>query len=255
MATSSSAVGTYAFTLGSLDAGPNYTLALADSPPTFAVTAAPLSIQPNSGQSKVYGAAVSGLTETATGFVNGDTDSLLTGAIGTVATASSAVGTYAFTLGSVSAGANYTLALAASPPTFAVTAAPLSIHPNTGQSKVYGAAVPGLTETATGFVNGDTSSLLTGAHRHDGHGEQRGRHLRLHAGFLERGAQLHIGAGRVTADFRGHSGITGRHRQFGLDYKWPGASCPHGQFCRIRQWRHPGQSHLAADSLHDGGCE
>ena len=163
MATASSAVGTYAFTLGSLDAGPNYTLALAASPPTFAVTAAPLSIQPNSDQSKVYGAAVSGLTETATGFVNGDTDSLLTGAIGTVATANSAVGTYAFSLGSLSAGPNYTLAMAASPPSFTVTAAPLSIHPNTGQSKVYGAAVPGLTETATGFVNGDTASLLTGA--------------------------------------------------------------------------------------------
>ena len=163
MATASSAVGTYAFTLGSLSAGPNYTLVLAASPPTLAVTAATLSIQPNSGQSKVYGAAVPGLTATAIGFVNGDSSSLLTGAIGTAATASSAVGTYAFTLGSLSAGPNYTLAMAASPPTFAVTAAPLSIQPNAGQSKVYGAAVPGLTATATGFVNGDSSSLLTGA--------------------------------------------------------------------------------------------
>ncbi len=163
MATSSSAVGTYAFTLGSLDAGPNYTVALAASPPTFAVTAAPLSIHPDTGQSKVYGAAVPGLTATATGFVNGDTSSLLTGALGTMATASSAVGSYSFTLGSLDAGPNYVVAIAASPPTFAVTSAPLSIQPNSGQSKVYGAAVPGLTETATGFVNGDSSSLLTGA--------------------------------------------------------------------------------------------
>ena len=162
-ATSSSAAGTYAFTLGSLSAGPNYTLVLAASPPTFAVTKAPLSIQPNSGESKVYGAAVPGLTETPTGFVNGDSSSLLTEALGTMATASSAVGTYAFTLGSLDAGPNYTLALAASPPTFAVTAAPLSIHPDTGQSKVYGTAMPSLTATATGFVNGDSSSLLTGA--------------------------------------------------------------------------------------------
>jgi hypothetical protein len=162
-ATASSAVGSYAFTLGSLSAGPNYTMALAVSPPSLAVTRAPLSIQPNAGQSKVYGAAVAGLTETATGFVNGDTDTLLTGALGTSATASSAVGSYAFTLGSLSAGPNYTLVLATSPPTFAVTKAPLSIQPNTGQSKVYGAAVPGLTETPTGFVNGDTASLLTGA--------------------------------------------------------------------------------------------
>ena len=33
MATASSAVGTYAFTLGSLGAGPNYTLVLATSSP------------------------------------------------------------------------------------------------------------------------------------------------------------------------------------------------------------------------------
>jgi CSLREA domain-containing protein len=163
IATASSAVGTYAFTLGSLSAGPNYTLALAASPPTLAVTRAPLSIKPNAGQSKVYGAAVPGLTQTATGFVNGDTASLLTGALGTVATASSAVGTYAFTLGSLSAGPDYALALAASPPTLVVTPAPLSIKPNTGQSKVYGAEVAGLTETATGFVDGDAASLLTGA--------------------------------------------------------------------------------------------
>ena len=106
---------------GSLSAGPNYALALAASPPTFAVTRAPLAIQPTAGQTKVYGAAVPGLTATASGYVNGDSASLLTGAIGTMATASSAVGTYAFTLGSLSAGPNYTLALAASPPTFAVT--------------------------------------------------------------------------------------------------------------------------------------
>ncbi len=162
-ATASSPVGNYSITLGSLSAGSNYTLVLATSSPTLAVTPAPLTIQPSTGQSKVYGAAVPGLTETATGFVNGDSAALLTGAIGTMATASSAVGTYAFTLGSLGAGPNYTLTLAAAPPTFAVTPAPLTIQPNAGQSKVYCAAVPGLTESATGFVNGDTAALLTGA--------------------------------------------------------------------------------------------
>ena len=71
---------------------------------TFTVNTVTLTIMPNAGQSKVYGAAVPGLTATATGFVNGDTASLLTGTLGTSATASSAVGTYAFTLGSLSAG-------------------------------------------------------------------------------------------------------------------------------------------------------
>ena len=134
-------------------------MALATSPPTFAVTPAPLSIQPNAGQSKVYGAAVPGLTATATGFVNGDSASLLTGTLGTTATASSAVGTYAFTLGSLSAGANYTLVLAASP-TFAVTPASLVITANSA-SITSGQALPVLTASYAGFVNGDTPASLT----------------------------------------------------------------------------------------------
>src|SRR5262249_58316834 len=104
--------------------------------------------QPSAGQSKAYGAALPGLLETASGYVNGDTAAVLTGALGTSATASSAVGTYAYTLGSLSAGPNYTLALANAPPTFAVTAAPLTIQPAAAQSKVYGAAQPRLSGTA-----------------------------------------------------------------------------------------------------------
>ena len=84
-------------------AGSNLYTAAAPVDQTFMVHTATLTIMPNAGQSKVYGAAVPGLTKTATGFVNGDTATLLTGALGTVATASSAVGTYAFTVGSLSA--------------------------------------------------------------------------------------------------------------------------------------------------------
>ena len=130
---------------------------------TFTVSTATLTIMPAAAQSKVYGAAVPGLIQSATGFVNGDPASLLTGSLGTTATAGSAVGTYAFTLGSLGAGPNYTLVMATSSPTLAVTAASLTIQPNAGQSKVYGAAVPVLTETASGFVNGDPASILTGA--------------------------------------------------------------------------------------------
>jgi len=162
-ATTTSGVGNYAFTLGTLNAGANYTLAMTVTPPTFAVTPAALTINPTAGQKKIYGAALPGLTETATGFVNGDSASLLIGALGTTATTTSGVGTYAFTLGTLNAGANYTLAVAASLPTFAVTPAVLTINPTAGQSRVYGAALPALTETVAGFVNGDSASLLTGA--------------------------------------------------------------------------------------------
>jgi hypothetical protein len=162
-ATTGSPVGTYAFTLGSLSAGPNYTLVLAASPPTFAVTPAILTISPAAGQSKVYGAAVPALSYDPTGLVNGDTDAVLSGALGTTAATASPVGAYAFTLGSLSAGPNYTLVLAASPPTFAVTPATLTISPAASQSKVYGASVPALAYAPSGFVNGDTAALLSGA--------------------------------------------------------------------------------------------
>jgi parallel beta-helix repeat protein len=160
VATSSSHVGTYAFTSGTLSAGPNYIFSVTASP-TFAVTPATLTITPTAGQSKVYGSAVPALTGTPSGFVNGDTSALLTGSIATAATAASGVGTYAFTSGTLSAGPNYTIFVAASP-TFAVTPATLTITPKAGQSKVYGTPTPILKEAATGFVNGDTSALLTG---------------------------------------------------------------------------------------------
>jgi MBG domain (YGX type) len=44
-----------------------------------------------------------------------------------------------------------------------VTPATLTIHPLPGEGKVYGAPMPALFATATGFVNGDPSSLLTEA--------------------------------------------------------------------------------------------
>ena len=54
-----------------------------------------------------------------------------------------------------------------------MTAAPLTITAN-NQSKVYGAALPTLTASYSGFVNGDTSASLTHAADacHDGHGGQ-----------------------------------------------------------------------------------
>ena len=88
---------------------------------SFTVAPAPLFITPTAGQSMVYGGTVPALTYTASGFVNGDTALLLTGALGTTATSTSVVGNYLFTLGSLTAGTNYALALASKPPAFAVT--------------------------------------------------------------------------------------------------------------------------------------
>src|SRR6185295_12235502 len=92
-----------------------------------------------------------------------DSSNLLTGSLDTKATAASPVGSYPFSLGTLDAGPNYCLVLPADAPTFAVTPATLTITPGSNQSRVYGAPVPALTYTASGFKNGDSSNLLTGS--------------------------------------------------------------------------------------------
>src|SRR5207244_5498306 len=104
-------------------------------------------------KSKVYGAALPGVTASYSGFVNGDTASDLVTpvSLSTTATAASAVGTYPITA-SGAADANYTISFVAG--TLTVTPAALTIRAD-DKSKVYGAAVPALTARYSGFVNGD----------------------------------------------------------------------------------------------------
>ena len=158
-ATSSRSVGSYPITRGTLAATGNYTIGTF-KPGTLTVNAAPLTITPTAGQSMVYGAAVPTLTYTASGFVNGDPASLLTGELGTTATSTSVVGNYLFTLGSLTAGKNYALALAANPPAFVVkpdgTTTQLASSANPSS---FGQAV---TYTATVTANAPGSGSPTG---------------------------------------------------------------------------------------------
>jgi hypothetical protein len=112
---------------------------------------------------KVYGAAVPTLTYTVTGFVNGETVAVLSGApsVTTTATASSSVGTYPVTVGAGTLVApNYVVTYV--PADLTVTKAPLAVRAD-DKAKVHGDAVPALTFTATGFVNGDGPPALSGA--------------------------------------------------------------------------------------------
>ncbi len=161
-ATVSSPVGSYPFTLGTLSAGTNYNLTLANNSPTFSVTAATLTIAPDAGQSKSYGSPVPALSFTASGFKNNDAASIVVGLLGTTANDSSSVGSYPFTIGSLSAGNNYVLALADSAPSFTVTTAKLTIQPNTNQFKIYGDDNPLLTFTSSGLKNNDQPSIIVG---------------------------------------------------------------------------------------------
>ncbi len=155
-ATSSSNVGAYPITQGTLVANANYTLGF--TPGTLTVNTASLAVTTNS-ESSTYGGTLPTLAYSVSGLVNGDTaGSVLSGTLATTATSSSNVGAYPITQGSLAADANYTLGFTAG--TFTVNPAALSITANNA-SKVFGAPLPTFTATYTGFVNGDTPASLS----------------------------------------------------------------------------------------------
>jgi uncharacterized protein YjbI with pentapeptide repeats len=137
---------------------PNYTItytagSMTVHKATLTVTAA--------NASKTYGSANPGLTYSISGFVAGDTGSVVAGApiLSTAAMASSPVGTYSITAAAGTlAAANYTFAFASG--TLTVTKVPLTVSAPS-PSRPYGAANPTLTPTYVGFVAGDTASSLT----------------------------------------------------------------------------------------------
>jgi hypothetical protein len=155
MATAASHFGSYPITAsGAVDA--DYTIGYVAG--TLSVTAAPLTITANS-QTKQYGAALPKFTASYSGFVNGDTSASLTTppSFSTTATVASHFGNYTITA-SGAVDRDYTFNYASG--TLTVTAVPLTITAN-NQSKVYGAALPSLIASYSGFVNGDNSASLT----------------------------------------------------------------------------------------------
>jgi hypothetical protein len=114
-------------------------------------------------KSKVYGASVPALTYTLTGFVNGDTAGVVSGAaiLSTKATTASGAGTYPITVAAgTPSAANYDFSGLVNG-TLTVTKAHLTVTADT-KPKRYGDPLPALTATITGFVNGDTSSVVSG---------------------------------------------------------------------------------------------
>ena len=150
--------GTYADAItvtGGVDENYSLTYVAGD----FTVTKAPLTVTAND-QTKVYGSANPALTITYSGFVNGETASVLATAptAATQVNGTTNAGTYADAI-TVTGGVdeNYSISYIAGD--FTVTKAPLTVTAN-DQTKVYGSANPALTITYSGFVNGETASLL-----------------------------------------------------------------------------------------------
>lgn len=110
-------------------------------------------------KTKVYGANNPGLTSVITGYLNGDTQSVITTlpTQGTTGNSSSPVGSYPIT-SSGAIAANYTFNYVAS--SLSITKAALVVTA-ANKFKVYGQSNPALTVTITGFVNSDTTANLT----------------------------------------------------------------------------------------------
>jgi hypothetical protein len=128
----------------------------------LAVTARPIMVTAD-GQSRVYGDANPTLTYGigGRGLANSDT---LSGGLTTGAAATSGVGSYGITQGSLAASSNYALTYVGAD--LAITARPITVTAD-AQSRVYGDANPTLTYGigGRGLANSDTlsGSLTTGA--------------------------------------------------------------------------------------------
>ena len=156
-ASSSSNVGSYGITQGTLAASSNYSLTQFTGA-NVSVTPRPITVAA-SGQSMIYGNALPTLTYTVggDGLVNGDT---LSGVLATTASASSNVGSYGITQGTLAASSNYSLTQFTGA-NVSVTARPITVTANNA-SRYMGLPNPALTYqiTAGSLVNGD---VLSGA--------------------------------------------------------------------------------------------
>jgi len=128
---------------------------------TITVTPALLTVT-GANQAITYGGAIPVLSYWISGFMNGDTSDCVSGApsISTSAVAQSGAGTYPIvtSLGTLAA-ANYTFRFVVG--TLSIGKAFILVQPGNA-SMIYGAALPVLPYTLSGFVNGDTVSATTG---------------------------------------------------------------------------------------------
>ena len=154
-------VGSYAGVItASGQTSTNYTITYVAG--NLTVTPAALTITANN-VTRVYGAADPTLGVSYSGFVNGETSSVLGGTLSVVdadAAPTTGVGSYAGVItASGQTSTNYTITYVAG--NLTVTPAALTITAN-GVTRVYGAADPALGVSYSGFVNGETSSVLGG---------------------------------------------------------------------------------------------
>ena len=154
-ATPASPVGTYSIVPVATGANlANYNVVYVNG--TLTVSQTTLTVT-SANASRVYGAANPAFTASAAGAVNGDSFSFTES---TTATPASPAGIYSIVPVATGANlANYNVVTVSG--TLTVNKATLTVTPN-NQSIVSGSALPTLSATTTGFVNGDTQTVVTG---------------------------------------------------------------------------------------------
>jgi filamentous hemagglutinin family protein len=157
-ATQSSGVGSYTLSIarGTLTSS-NYDFTFVPGTLNISGTAS-LTISANNA-SRTYGDANPAFSASYSGFVGGDNVSLVTGLqFSTTATQSSGVGSYAITpFGATASG--YSIGFV--PGTLTISPASLTLSAS-NTSRIYGDANPVFAVSYSGFVNGDTSAVISG---------------------------------------------------------------------------------------------
>ena len=132
----------------------NYSLANSSAVATADITPVLLTVTADD-KSRAYAAANPAFTATITGYVNGESASVITGSadLATLADTNSVVGTYPITaaIGSLTA-TNYTFSFVDG--TLTITPYALTVSAD-NKARTYGAANPALTGSVTGLQNGD----------------------------------------------------------------------------------------------------
>ncbi len=146
----------YAITQGTLAANGSYTISFAGS--TLVIAPVHLSVTADS-KTKTYGVTDPTFTASYAGFVNGETASVLGGALNFIRAPGESVGSYLITPSGLTSG-NYTITFNTG--SLTIDKAGLTITAD-NKTKTYGATDPTFTASYAGFVNGETSSVLGGA--------------------------------------------------------------------------------------------
>ncbi|MBS1810305.1 MAG: Ig-like domain repeat protein [Acidobacteria bacterium] len=155
-ATQNSAVGSYSVTPSGLTSE-NYDITF--QPGMLNITTLTLKVKAED-KTKVYGSANPAFTVSYNGFISGEDQSVLGGALAftTAATSSSNVGNYSITPSGLTSS-NYAIQFVDG--TLGVTPAPLTVKAES-HTRVYGTMNPVLTASFAGLVNGDTMNLTAG---------------------------------------------------------------------------------------------